>query len=1044
MSDWYAPLREIESLGSTAARPGSLAGLHEARKTHKGQFFTVDAIAGYAWRLVEPAIERALGATSPGQCVSLFDNSVGSGRLFQFANPAKHTLSGVDIHEASISRVMRVAEAAGFMCELIACGMEAARASGFAVGLITPPFSLHLESPLLEPFPCTTWGRFGEKTSAVSHAYALAQALDACEIVVAVLPSTYAATVAGDPQGCVGEDQARRLRAVIDLPAGAFRDEGTQVRTSLVVFSAWDTEQPLQRLQVSALDEAAPDLGLACSVGASRARLVVRGIDDDGPVITRAVTGDASVRVIHDGRRIGLRFACGLVEARVLNAVLKERIEAYRAEGVELHRYPKGVRYTGQGILDVEAHLAQEHPLGSFNRLLETIVAAGGTPIVDEGLRGYIARRAHQVQREREPFRHVVWTDGAGHDGKVVGRARKTHVADAKVWGSPAIKTGQEVEFSPVDGGLYRYSVGSGSYELSLDEVRKRFEVAETIEAGWRTLYDGLPAAFPVMAHELRKRSIALGLDKWLWPYQLDDAIEAAMCPKGGVIAWKQALGKGRLSAALILLSGVKHGLIVVEAYLVPEMVDELKKLPVAAEAWQVIESRAQLTALRTINVISYERLRRPMYAKRLRRRIGLLVADEGDALAHMDSQQTGAAWQVSARRKFVLTGSPIANYPRDTLPLMVFACGDGTAAQPYGYRRGFMEPRLVQSMAWCARGIDQFRKSFCSFEWISHAFAEGLTDGAKREVPRIANLDAYRRAIAPHIKRRLPQEPEVASYVRIPTPTEILTECDWDAAHLSFYLKTAEEFATWYREVHREKGKNINLVALLARIGAVSMAANCPQHGVRGIGTYWPLTSKQRLAVQRLEELTAAGHKNILFAQNPETLEILARELAARGVESVVFHGKRPIKERTEELNARFRYGDCPNLLASFGVTQRGHNLFQANRAVLYDRQWSYTAEDQAILRLCRPQQTREVVAERLHICGSIDEYQAQMVAFKHEASRCGLDWATPELDDVEFLHLDTILGRFCEDLSKLYGVKRQDLRKVLAGNDMEVAHAA
>ena len=48
-------------------------------------------------------------------------------------------------------------------------------------------------------------------------------------------------------------------------------------------------------------------------------------------------------------------------------------------------------------------------------------------------------------------------------------------------------------------------------------------------------------------------------------------------------------------------------------------------------------------------------------------------------------------------------------------------------------------------------------------------------------------------------------------------------------------------------------------------------------------------------------------------------------------------------------------------------------------------------------------------------------------------DAIRAGLDWATPELDDVEFAHIDTLLGRFCDDLSTRVGVKRHELRETV-----------
>jgi hypothetical protein len=66
-------------------------------------------------------------------------------------------------------------------------------------------------------------------------------------------------------------------------------------------------------------------------------------------------------------------------------------------------------------------------------------------------------------------------------------------------------------------------------------------------------------------------------------------------------------------------------------------------------------------------------------------------------------------------------------------------------------------------------------------------------------------------------------------------------------------------------------------------------------------------------------------------------------------------------------------------------------------------------------------------------HLPGSIDVYQDQMVAHKRDAMEAGLDWATPELEDEAFLHMDTLLDAFVEDLAALHGRKNRDQRQLL-----------
>lgn len=1042
--DWYASLATRKSRGATAERPGSLAGLAAARREHQGQFFTPEAVARFMWALAAPvfAARKAQG----GGKARILDNSVGSGRLLRFADPAEHQLYGVDVDEDTITALNVAAAEAGFEYEFLSCGMEDINPSGFDLALINPPFSISLQSPWLKPYACTTYGKFGPSSGAISHAYALAQALDAARVVVALLPSSYAAEVQGTPE------LTERLQAVYHLPAGAFREENTDVRTSVLVFGRHRNRGAITERQIPDLDT--NDLPPVVIDRESfsiydTARLCARRLEAEEPTITLPVTGDTSVKVSHDGRRVRLDFACGLTQAMVQNAVLREPVEVYQPDGTDRHRYPNGIRFTGQGALDLEVHLTQPDPLASFQGLLDEIADAGGTPIVQPGLLEHLARRHRRSLRQRAEFAHTVYFP-AGHvrpdDAQIRAIARETHQLDPNNWFSPVVQMGAAITFQREGGDRYAAEIEGQRLSLSAAELHARFDTAtEASNAGeWRQVHAGLHPTYPALAGHYRARARALGIDQWLsWDFQLEDAVECLMKPDGAVIAWEQALGKARLASALILLSGVKHGLICVEPYLVPEMEIELRSLPIPPEAWQVIQKPSHARSLRTINIVTYDRLRSKLadakhqsYAKLLRRRIGLLVADEGEVLCNAHSQQSRALWQVSAKRKYILTGSPIANYPRDALPLINFCAGDGTAAQPYGIRGLYMEERLRTSMAFAQRALDRFRDDFVVTEWVTNEFSDTLSAGAKREIPRIANVNRYREMLAPHVKRRVVKEPEVARFVRLPEPEDRVETLGWDDAHLAHYLTVAEEFAAWYlKQRSEERSRGNSLIAILARIQAVEFAANFPQHENQTFGRYLPLTSKQRFAIERIAEHARNGHKSIIYAHHPGLLDLLANELHARhGIKGVVFHGGRSIKDRTRALNEEFRYGDSPALFANLLIAQAGLNLPQADTVFFFDRDWSYKPEYQGGRRVLRVQQKNSVLFERWHLEGSIDEYQAQLVAFKRDAFHAGLDWATPETADVDFVHLDSILVRFADELAALRGVKRHELRYALA----------
>ncbi|TCG02741.1 hypothetical protein BZM27_53590 [Paraburkholderia steynii] len=108
-------------------------------------------------------------------------------------------------------------------------------------GSINPPFSLHLESPHLKPLPGTTWGRYGAGTSALSHEYALQQALDAAQVVRRAAAAVFAEAIASATYDSDSPLQraAHRLAGFFEMPSQAFREEGANVRTAVLVFDRY-------------------------------------------------------------------------------------------------------------------------------------------------------------------------------------------------------------------------------------------------------------------------------------------------------------------------------------------------------------------------------------------------------------------------------------------------------------------------------------------------------------------------------------------------------------------------------------------------------------------------------------------------------------------------------------------------------------------------------------------------------------------------------------------------------------------------------------
>lgn len=1042
--DWYEGLRHLKSLGSLVDSPGSLAGLHEARRQHLGQFFTPDEVARLMWNLV--AGELAELASKTELKTSVLDNSVGSGRLLQYCSPEQHTVGGVDVDGETIAQVQAAFEAAGFECEFLHAAMEEVVPSGWTAALINPPFSLHLESPLMEPHLCTSYGKFGPHTSAQSDYYALAQALAAAHLVVALVPRRVAQTIWETPElvdeqaGLAPGNPAKahsRLHARLDLPSDTFREEGAVVEVSILVFGFHSVQlAKRQHVTMTTLDEALPKLRLGlCSLPAyhrSTPKIKHKKLEDEGPAITLPVTGDRTVRVAHDGRKIRLKFRCGFTQARVMNAVHRERIYSTAD-----NRLPRGYRYAGQGLLDVQVHLLQDDHEASLRSLLQLIEAQDATVDIDRGFWPYVRLCHRRYRRASTPLAHTVWRKGVAAT-KITATCSKVLIVDRSSWASPVIRVGQKVDFRRTDDGRFEATVGKSKVLMTFEELNASFAEVEGIgESAWVKVHDGLLNAFPEAAAFWRRRLEASEVRKFLtWSFQRDDLIELLMCPRGAIAGWSMGLGKTRLAIALILLSGVKHGLVTLEAYLVPEFVDQLRALELTDVAWQVIESPDDLVDLKAINIISTDRLKmtlpdqkRVTYAHKLRRRIGMAITDEGDLLANPRSDRSRAIWKVSAQRRYVLTGTICPNYPRDVLPILAYVAGDGTAAQPWGYHGPYLEQNHAKSVAHAQRGIEKFIDTFVTLEWVTNEFADTLREGAKREVPKISNLIEYRAMLAPHIKRRVSAEPEVRDHVRIPVPHEIVHTIEWDMDHLAHYLTVADEFAQW---MDHEKSNKKNLLVILLRFQAVLRALNMPQKPAKHVrATYHGVTSKQRFLVDRLEQLAAQSKKTLLYVHSPDLARLLAKRLEAQtGIDAVLLHGTMSIAKRHHELRERFKVGTCPVAIATFGVTQAGHNIPQADHVILGNRDWTAKVERQSIARALRPETDHDVTVEYAHLVGSADDYMAQAVRFKAAAADCGLDWATPEFEEDDFLHIDTILGHFCSALAARQGLKAHELR--------------
>lgn len=1015
MSVWDN-LDALQSRGSKSDKAGSLGGLHATRERTLSQFFTPNWVVKFIWGTVKTYFNEE-------DQYSLFDSSIGAASMFRFADKSRFAINGFDVDEPLTSKVCRYLDEHGYDIDIVCANMDAVDLGQFHAALINPPFSIQLDSPFLTPYEGVThYGKNGPNTSALSHEYALVQALSHCEIVAALVPRSTVHKL--HEFGTI----QNRLLAVFQLPTDAFQHENVEsVATDILIFGPENRKSQNEIVRGSIT----PNTGSIQLAGLTPQEYVIYrkgfispiGLDASDVVISTPVTKDNRVILTPNGREMGLTFFDGATEGRVYNALYRKRIYSTKN-----HRLPQNTRYAGQFILNLDVLIIQKSPGMALLSLLDKIKMAGGRPIISPELTCRIEEMQDEHRRMSVPYGRWVYRKGTP---SFKATANKTAMVNRHQRGA-VVAQGEEVFTTRTDDG-FRVNAERGVFDVSHDMFFDIFSPEESAQNAdyWEEIYPPIRTTYPDDIAHLEKKAKALGVDHWLsWDFQFEDLLELAFRPRGGICGWQMALGKTRLALALAMLKPGKS-LLVVKSRLINELERELMGLDVDNDTYQVVQGEGDISRLKKINIISYEKLRSKAatlsgtIACQLQGCIDNVIADEGGLLANADSQQSKAIWALGTSSNYIFDGTPCPNYPREMMPLAAWVAGESRGYQPFSVQGPHIYSELISTADGQFTGRQAFLNKFVQFEWTTNEFLDS-GKGAKREVPRIntESLGEFRGWLSPLIKRRLQQEPAVQKHVRFPVPTLFdPISIDWDIDHLLVYIAAVEDFAHWYRNYVLEQNKSdkgLNLTMILARLEACFKAANCPSKVSGFSKPYDKITNKEKACVDLVIAEIKKGRRPIVFARNPYVLHRLSRELNAQNISSLVFTGEETIDVRIKKLNEQIREGQTQVLLASLGVTQDGLNLPELNTFIFYNRSYKAREEFQAIYRLIRAKQKSDVYGYFLHMSGSIDEYMGQLIEWKTMASEAGLDYGD-QPEDEEFSHFDAFIYRFLESIPEL-----------------------
>lgn len=337
-------------------------------------------------------------------------------------------------------------------------------------------------------------------------------------------------------------------------------------------------------------------------------------------------------------------------------------------------------------------------------------------------------------------------------------------------------------------------------------------------------------------------------------------------------------------------------------------------------------------------------------------------IVDEGHWFKNAKTERGKAAHAVvpTIPQRFVLTGTPIANKPRELWSLLTLVDG------PYSWG-----------------GIGAFRTRYCG----AYSDDYGLIDTEPTFVEEL-------------------RERMEGRYLR-----RTIADCGLDLPPLTRVPMHVEA-----KEADEHEIPPANLRGILDGLERGSFGPDT----LRAMERLSKATSraKRRATVEFVESLIAQDEHAIVFTQTRQMAESLARDLEG----SVFVHGDLP-QERRDELVDDFQAGHYTVLVATYGCLREGVTLHRARHVVLHDLDWVPAAVFQAEARAHRIGQTRAVSVTWMLLERSFDTLLASHLVKKGADIAAALEDRTAEEAFVSLGFVRDAVEREAEALVRAWG---------------------
>lgn len=424
------------------------------------------------------------------------------------------------------------------------------------------------------------------------------------------------------------------------------------------------------------------------------------------------------------------------------------------------------------------------------------------------------------------------------------------------------------------------------------------------------------------------------GLEATLRDYQVQGFQWLKMLAKyrfGGILADDMGLGKTLQSIAYIV-SDLQEStdsspvLIVSPSSLTYNWENEFARFAPHVRVLVVAGQKAERSNLldgidhADVVVTSYPLLRRDIEVYK-DMSFRTLILDEAQAIKNAGSLTAQVVKEITAARRFALTGTPIEN------------------------------------------SIDEL--------WaIFDAIFPGLFPSQKAF--RELSAERVARIIRPFILRRLKVDvlTELPDKIETVQRSELTT--DQKKLYTGYLAKLQEDTAHDLTTEGFQKSR----MKILAGITRLRQLCCHPSLFVEG---YTGESGKLNHLQETVEDCLSSGKRLLVFSQFASMLQLIRDTFTASGKSLFYLDGQTPAQERVD-MCRRFNEGEAEIFLISLKAGGTGLNLTGADTVVLYDLWWNPAVEEQAVGRAHRMGQKQVVQVIRLVTEGTIEEKMLEL----------------------------------------------------------------